>query len=191
MKNTATTKPQKAVIKAINENGPLTDAGLAEVLGGSPSSKNKTAEALIRKGLLARVEGHYTTIKQDAEAPVDEAPEADQAEAPADEHNHEEVAATMAAEVESAKGTTIRVAAPIVAVLTTKDATDEVKALVKRIKKADTLKDDSVRIPMTKDEREVLLGIAEDLVENGEGSAKSAARALVKWLNRPEVASAA
>lgn len=202
MSTKSTTKPQKAVIAAITKNnGPMTDAELAEALGGSPSSKYKSAIALVEKGILIQHNGGFALSGYEAAAPAvaeangTEAPEADEpVESP--DHNHEEVAAAMAAEVESKGGTPIRVAAPIlpvIAAVVTDEAPEDEVALAARIAAADVRKDGSVKIAMTKDERNTLLGLAESFVASDEvkGSAKSASRALVKWLQREDIAAAA
>lgn len=206
-KNITITKPQKVMLATIKKYGPQTDAGLAEINGGSPSSKYKTAEALVAKGLLVKDGANYAlavettqvdanTVKADVTEPVDVTDETasivDAVDAAID---HEAVAADMAAELESGKGESIRVAKGILAAIALLDYAElpdaeGATALVERLDAAEVKTDGSVRIDMVLAEREVLADIAEAILdaEGSDGATKTAARALVKWLAKFETA---
>lgn len=181
-KKTAITKPQNAMLAAIEKNGPMTDADLAEVLGGSPSSKNKTGQALVARGLLTTVDGRYALPRTEG---TTETVTLVEAPAPAeDDHDHEEVAANMAAELAAEDGVSIRIPRQILAAMATMDLDEAGQALAKRADQAEVKTDGSVRFNMTADERDALVAIAEAILddESATGAAKVAAKAKIKWV---------
>jgi hypothetical protein len=144
-------------------------------------NSSKVEPVVIEGGTIADVNcARCLKMLADAEGPVDTAPEAP--EAPVEEHNHEEVAKDMAEQVANREHPSIRVAARLLPVL---DLPDTLK---KRIKKAEALKDGSKRVPMSADERDSLSHAAQAVLEDEgtDGATRNAARALVKWLARPE-----
>lgn len=130
----------------------------------------------------------------DAEPAAEETPAEEPAEA--EEHDHEAVAAQIAAEVTNGKGTPIRVAAGLLGALADlagdESLTEEEAALYARLEAADVRADGSVRIPMSVDEMNTLSAWASDYEDDGGNPSgnRSAARALVKWIGKQVKAAA-
>jgi hypothetical protein len=141
------------------------------------------------KAIDAALAAADAEVEAATEPVTDEQPET---EPETDEAKMAAVAAEMQAQVEAENGREpIRVAAGLLAIIGDMEEFEESEqALVTRLQAAEVRKDGSVRIEMNPDERDILRGLAEVIYDDGEteGKDRSAARALLKWLDRKDPA---